>query len=99
MELGPTFVLTINLVLQVDQRIHSVGKRNNFRVAIDLDPAAPVKGLCKDAKGSARVAPQVVDLVSGLSMLMMTRPSASSPGVIGDIWRLPFFRRVASTPQ
>ena len=66
-ELGPTFVLAINLVLQVDQRIHSVGKRNDFRVAIDLGPAATVKGLCKDAKRSAGVAPQVVDLVSGLS--------------------------------
>ena len=66
-ELGPTLVLAINLALQVDQRIHSVGKRNNFRVAIDLDPAAAVKGLRKDAKGSARIAPKVVDLVSGLS--------------------------------
>src|SRR5262249_56439196 len=65
MKLWPVFMLTINLMLQMDQRIHSVGKRNHFHVTIDLDPAAAVKRLRKDAKGSARVAPQVVDLICG----------------------------------
>src|SRR5215510_5771848 len=65
MKLGPVFMLTIHLMLQMDQRIHSVGKRNDFRVTIDLDPAVAVKRLRKDAKGSARVAPQVIDLVCG----------------------------------
>src|SRR6516165_8651155 len=65
-KLGPAFVLAINLALQIDQGIHSAGKRNNFRRAIDLDPASAVKGTCKDAKSGARITPQVVDLVCSL---------------------------------
>ena len=65
MELGPTLVLAINLALQIQQRIHRAGKRNNFGVATDLDPAAVVKGLRKDAKSGAGISPEVVDLVRG----------------------------------
>lgn len=84
-KLGPAVVFAIGLALQVDERVQSARERNDLRAAADLYPSLAVKAVGEGANRRARIAAQVIHLVSSLPTADDRMPLAIQPNFIGDI--------------
>src|ERR1041385_1995586 len=67
MKFRPALVLAIDLTLEIDQSVEGIRQGNDFGAAVDLHPAFAMKGAGDRAQRGARIAPQIIDLVSRLS--------------------------------
>ena len=65
--IAPVGMLSFDLAVPGDQRLHRFRQRNNIRPAVDLYPLRPVKGVGKNTERSSRVAAEIFYFIRGLA--------------------------------